>query len=423
MSGSHGRSRGWSRRASALSLIAIVATGCAQAASQMPTAATPTAAAPGTLALTPLASLPAEAMVTPAPASGSPIASPRPGSNTVWLCLPGRKGNPCEATLTTTVIDAAGARSVKTLAPAPDPPIDCFYVYPTTSRQQTSNADLSIDPELVTIATWQAAPFSAVCKVYAPVYPQLTIPALESRAVTLDHMMTAYAGVSLAFADYLANYNHGRGIVLIGHSQGAMHLVSLLQDQFDTRPEVRKLLVSALLLGGSATTAPGKTTGGDFLDIPTCESTTQTGCVVGYSSFAGTPPETALFGREESAVAMLRPPQPGEQIMCVNPTAIGGAGVFRAPLIAASDLPRLTADPPRPLPTTTFVTYPNAYAATCKTSGTAAWLEVTRLPSAKSAPALHGTEGPDWGLHDFDLSLPLGNLVDLVAAQSAAYQP
>jgi hypothetical protein len=414
---SQGRLGGWARRAGALSLIAALAAACAQTG-------TPTSAPAGTVT-PPTGDSPSEAPTAAlSPVGGSPAASASgaDGAATVWLCMPGARGNPCEATLTTTVIDAAGNRSVKTLAPAQDPPIDCFYVYPTTSRQPTSNADLSVDPELVTIATWQAAPFSSVCRVYAPVYPQLTIAALDSRSVTTDQMMVAYAGVASAFADYLANFNHGRGVVLIGHSQGAMHLISLLGDQFDTRPEVRSLLVSALLLGGNATTARGSATRGDFLEIPTCASATQTGCVVGYSSFGGTPPATAIFGRPETAAGLLRRPQPGEQIMCVNPAAIGGAGVFREPLIPASDLPRLTIHPPASVPTTTFVTYPDAYSAECKASGSAAWLEVTRLPGAKAAPVLTGTEGPDWGMHDLDVSLPLGNLLDLVAAQSATYR-
>jgi len=351
-------------------------------------------------------------------------AGPTPGTDAagiVWLCLPGKADNPCEATLTTTVVDASGKRTVETMTPAANAPIDCFYLYPTTSLQTTMNADLSIDPELVTIATWQAAPFSKVCKVYAPVYPQLTIAALSAAGDKTVGLVTAYSGALAAFDDYMANYNKGRGIVFIGHSQGAMLLISLLEDRVDTAPEVRKLLVSALLLGGSATTAPGKTTGGDFTDIPTCPSTTQTGCVVGYSSFDETPPADAVFGRTATAYGMLRGPKPGEQLMCVNPTALGGSRTMK-PLIAASDMPRLTAQPPKPLPSTTFVTYPNAYAAECKTSDDGAWLQITRIGPAAAAPTLAGTEGRAWGLHDFDVSLPLGNLLDLVAAESTAYK-
>ena len=127
-----------------------------------------------------------------------------------------------------------------------------------------------------------------------------------------------------------------------------------------------------------------------------------------------------MFGRTATAASMLRAPQAGEQLMCVNPMALSGSGRMK-PLIAASDMPRLTAQPPEPLPTTTFVTYPNAYTAECKTNADGAWLQISRVGPAAAAPTLVGTEGRSWGLHDFDVSLPLGNLLDLVASESSVY--
>lgn len=401
-----------------ITVVALASTACAGHSTTPEPTPTPAQATPAPSS-THVAASTAQAAATAAPSAS--LVPGADGAGIVWLCMPGKPNNPCEATLTTTVIDASGKRTVETMTPAADPPIDCFYLYPTTSLETTINADLSISPELVTIATWQAAPFSKVCKAYAPVYPQLTIAALTGGEVNTAAMMTAYSGALAAFDDYMANYNKGRGIVFIGHSQGAMLLISLLEDRVDTVPAVRKLLVSALLLGGSATTAPGKTTGGDFTDIPTCASSTQTGCVVGYSSFDATPPEDAMFGITATATGMLRRPNPGEQLMCVNPAALGGMGTMK-PLIAASDMPRLTAQPPKPLPTTTFVTYPNAYSAECKTNSDGAWLQISRIGPAAAAPTLVGTEGPTWGLHDFDVSLPLGNLLDLVGAESTAYK-
>jgi hypothetical protein len=128
-----------------------------------------------------------------------------------------------------------------------------------------------------------------------------------------------------------------------------------------------------------------------------------------------------MFGRTATAAGMLRAPQDGERLMCVNPTALGGK-VTMKPLIASSDMPRLTATPPSPLPTTTFISYPNAYTAECESNPDGAWLQVSRIDPSAAAPVLVGTEGEAWGLHDFDVSLPLGNLLDLVASESAAYK-
>ncbi len=68
-----------------------------------------------------------------------------------------------------------GRTTVVDPKPAKNPPIDCFYVYPTVSGQPGPNADLTIDPEETAVAETQASRFSQVCRVYAPMYPQLTV--------------------------------------------------------------------------------------------------------------------------------------------------------------------------------------------------------------------------------------------------------
>ena len=152
-------------------------------------------------------------------------ASAAPSGRTVWLCRPGLANNPCSASLTTTVVRANGSKSVQRFSPAKNPPVDCFYVYPTVSTQGTLNANLRIDPEERAIATQQASRFSQVCRVYAPIYPQLTETALSQGAINPRTTTVAYNGLLAAWNDYLAHDNHGRGVVLIGHSQGAALLI------------------------------------------------------------------------------------------------------------------------------------------------------------------------------------------------------
>src|SRR5262249_40375193 len=155
---------------------------------------------------------------------------------------------------------------------------DCFYVYPTVSAQPTVNANLNIDPELTAVAENQAARFSQVCRVYAPVYPQLTIAAIGGSA-TPEARETAYAGVLSAWKENLQQYNRGRGVVFIGHSQGAGMLTRLLSSEIDPNAKLRRQTVSALLLGGNVAVVKGKNVGGDFRHLPGCQSTSKTGCV------------------------------------------------------------------------------------------------------------------------------------------------
>jgi hypothetical protein len=201
-----------------------------------------------------------------------------------------------------------------------------------------------------------------------------------------------------------------------------MLLDDLLHFEIDPKPGVRKLRVSALLMGANVTEAAGQTTGGDFENTPACGSASQTGCVAGYSSFAEVPPPDAVFGRVKGALGMLPIPKTGaQQILCVNPAAPGRSGTL-LPFFPTAEVVKL-ADGPKPAPTTAFVSYPNALTAQCRTRGDANWLQVTRVASAGATPALSGSEGPTWGLHDLDVSLGLGNMVELVRSESAAFKP
>src|ERR1700753_2068813 len=94
-----------------------------------------------------------------------------------WLCLPGHAAA-CDAPLDASVIQADGSMMVEKVQPAKDVPVDCFYVYPTVSLQQTGNSDLHAGPEETRVVAQQFARFGAVCRTYAPLYRQTTIRAM-----------------------------------------------------------------------------------------------------------------------------------------------------------------------------------------------------------------------------------------------------
>jgi hypothetical protein len=131
--------------------------------------------------------------------------------------------------------------------------------------------------------------------------------ALPCAALALVLAATAAAGRGVP------QWNHGRGFVLIGHSEGAFVLEQLIQQQIEPSAAERKLFISAILLGGDVTVADGSGTGGTFKRTPACTSAAQTGCVVAYSSWGHTPPAKALF---QDATA-------GHHVLCVNPAAPG----------------------------------------------------------------------------------------------------
>lgn len=180
-----------------------------------------------------------------------------------WLCRPGRD-DACTVNLDATVIAPDGTRTVEPFKAAANPKFDCFYVYPTVSTDETPNSDLSIDAAERRVAMIQAARFRSVCRVYAPMYRQVTLKAL--RAVMTGQPSGAdpalgYADVKAAFDDYMKNDNQGRGVVLIGHSQGARMLSQLLEREFDGKPGAMKPIISAMPIGFNLDVTAGQRTG------------------------------------------------------------------------------------------------------------------------------------------------------------------
>jgi|GEM_PF-171623 len=366
------------------------------------------------------ATLGTAALIVPAVTAGAASAE------TTWLCKPGLAQDPCEANEETTVELGNNSSSVEQAQPASNPPIDCFYVYPTVSKQSTTNSNLNIEPEETETAIDQASRFSQQCKVYAPMYPQLTLHALEHEVITQEAETKAYLGVLGAFTEYMAKYNDGRGFVLIGHSQGALMLKQLIKEKIDLYPAMRDQLVSAVLLGGNVLVPKGGIVGGDFQSIPACQTAAQTHCVVAYSSFLKEPPSVSDFGRVISSLlgATTIEQQDDDEVLCVNP-AISVQGEGAGPLLRYESTTPLPGFPPPSGPTvsTPWVSMPGQYTGECKHVDGASWLQLNYVGRAGD-PREMVTEplGPEWGTHLQDVNVALGNLVGMTALQSATYQ-
>ncbi len=336
-----------------------------------------------------------------APAAAPPSATAAPvASDTLWLCRPGLPSNPCEGDLDATVVDGSGR--VEPFVPAEDPELDCFYVYPTVSRVTALNAPMEVGPDLVAVARAQAARFGEVCRVFAPVYRQITLSGIfTGHYEDTSARATAERDVELAWQDYLAHDNEGRGVVLIGHSQGARTLKGLLAKEIERDDDVE--LVSALLLGGDVTDRT-------FTTVPACATPGQARCVVAYSSYGETPPADAVFGRASA----------GEKVLCVDPSRLaGGDGGLHPylPTTALSSESSLAAAVPDVR--TGFATYPEQLTAQCRVAGPVSYLHVERAPGAR-LPVAPQPLGPRWGLHNGDVNLALGDLVEVVRRQAEA---
>lgn len=341
-------------------------------------------------------------------------------AKTVWLCKPGHKPDPCTPGLSTTVFSPSlkAKLGVEHPTAVAHPAIDCFYVYPTVSDQKTGNANLHIDPEERSVALYQAARYSQYCRVFAPMYRQLTLAGIGGGSPTTQpNPAIALADVRSAFKTYLQKYNRGRGFVLIGHSQGSFVLRKLVAENVDPKPSVRRRLVSAILLGGNVTVPAGKAVGGDFEHIPACHSSAQTGCVIAFSTYDQPPPADSLFGRTST---------PGQQVLCTNPASLsGGSGILDPIAPSAPFAPGTSTAAGNkllhvrfPHPPTVWWTAPGAYTAHCATIGGATVLEIA---PRKGAPTPDPAPTPEWGLHLLDANIALGNLIGIVKDEAATF--
>jgi hypothetical protein len=360
-----------------------------------------------------LGAMPAAAQA-PAPEYASPQS---------WLCLPGRN-DICSMPLAVTPLGPSGYGKQMISAAAKDPPLDCFYVYPTISRDPGLNSDLvtsSSEEDFVT--QYQFARLSGVCRPFVPIYRQMTMSAIAVAATggdVTDAGMLAYRDVKAAWEDYLAHRGEGRPVVLIGHSQGSIMLQRLLAEEIENSP-AHDLLVRAVLPGWNVLVPEGKTVGGTFRKTPICTRADQTGCVMSWTTYeeGKAPPQGAMFGVS---------PQPGMTVACTNPANPGARGWEKLDgfWFARSSYP-VPGGPIRwaasGAPPTAYISTPGLLEGRCVNGGARGYLEVRSAAGAGDVRTrrVGGEVGQfgiflaGWGKHLADMSIAQDNLIDMVA--------
>ena len=355
-----------------------------------------------------------------------------------WLCRPDAD-DICESDLDATTIAADGTLTVEDpVLPVDDSDIDCFYVYPTISRDPTPFSDwTAADDEEGYAAFNQVARLSSLCRVFAPVYRQRTLSGLGAAlgggaaptTVVGAEVVDPYLDVLDAWKTYMANDNGGRGVVFVGHSQGSSVLTRLIAEEIDPNPDVRAHLVAAYLAGSSVRVPEGADVGGDFGETPLCRAADQTGCVVTWASFRATAPPTpnALFGA----------PRTGDGVAaCNSPANLAGGPADLTGYFPANRAASILAGARGPVPdgsgwldatagtvTTPFVSLPGLTTGECVSNSGRNYLQITVNgdPSGPRADDIGGDLTPEWGLHLVDISLVMGDMVKLITTQAGAW--
>jgi hypothetical protein len=328
-----------------------------------------------------------------------------------WACIPGNESL-CTTNLDMLVYAPNGDKHIEHFKPAENPPIDCFYVYPTVSEELTPYADMKETPHVQRVVHTQAARLSSVCRVFAPIYRQATLHHLSQRLAGQKIVTDAAPkqDIQAAWDYYLSHYNQGRGVVLVGHSQGTGMLQNILVNDIDGKP-TQSLLIAAFLAGDSSVgVPPGAKVGGTYKHIPVCSSAAEVGCIFPWGTFADADPViTQNFGR---------PRTDGLKSACANPAAPNGGAGFPE-LIAPNTNAASPTDPP-------FVEYVDQIRGACKELPAGNGFRVSALPGPhqKEIEAIFQSrqKREGWGLHGLDIEMVQGNMLSVIAAESATWQ-
>jgi hypothetical protein len=363
----------------------------------------------------------AAAILAAAPVSAQPHASVAPvySKDSSWLCLPGR-GDICSTPLATTALNPNGYGSSGLSAVAKDPPLDCFYVYPTVSNDQGMNSDVNAGREEKLAAEAQFARFASVCRTFAPIYRQMTVAAVaaySAGANVSQAAATAYRDVAAAWRYYLRTRNAGRPFVLIGHSQGSLMLQMLIAREIENDPAVAARMKLAIIPGYDVLVPQGKLVGGTFRKTPLCSHPGEARCVMSWTSFRerNAPPEGAMFGYAD---------RPGMTVGCVNPALPGSKDWVKLDSywLARSSYPvpggpiSWSSEGPPPTP---YLRTEGLVAAKCVNDGRRGYLSIhtNADPSDKRTDRIGGEVGilgmflPGWGMHLADLAIAQGDLI------------
>jgi hypothetical protein len=223
-----------------------------------------------------------------------------------WLAHPGLAANPAKW-------------APEGYQAAPRPGAHAFYVTPTAylsrDRWNAPLDDAATNDRLAIFLRSQATVFNGVAEIWAPRYRQATFGAfLTDKADAGRALDLAYADVLRAFDSFVKAVPADRPIILAGHSQGALHLLRLLQDRVADKP-IASRIVAAYVVGWPVSA----TADIPALGLPACAATGQPGCLLSWQSFAEPAEPEQIVEVYDATPGYAGVPRQGTPMVCTNP--------------------------------------------------------------------------------------------------------
>ena len=226
-----------------------------------------------------------------------------------------------------------------------------FYVHPTTYLERDRwNAPLhpgrQVEARTRLFVKSQASAFNGNSQIWAPRYRQAAYGAFLLKSADAQKSLDlAYADVSAAFDEFVAQVPKDRAIILAGHSQGALHVARLLLDK---KSQLRGRLVAAYVVGWPVS---------DSADLPpmglrACTHPEETGCLLSWLTFAEPANPDLILDSWAGSRGRTGVRRNRRDILCVNPLTGTRGGDARAAanpgtLLPSADLGSATLVPRR----------------------------------------------------------------------------
>ena len=251
----------------------------------------------------------------------------------MWFARPGIDGDPsawrpaaegstpdsAEARSRDQLIPSAGAAET-TAPPVPKGDAAVFFVHPTSYYSRSSwnapLADRDSDHRANLFVQGMASAFADAGDIWAPRYRQATLGAFlaEDRVTAGKAIDAAYRDVEEAFDAFVAAQPKNKPIILAGHSQGALHLTTLLKNKIAGSP-LAKRIVAAYVIGWPISLDTDMAA----LGLPACQTADQKGCILGWATFADPADPEMVTSAYDGTIGFDGRPRADTRMLCTNP--------------------------------------------------------------------------------------------------------
>jgi len=206
-------------------------------------------------------------------------------------------------------------------APAEEQPIKhaVFFVHPTSFLDRSSwNAPLD-DGEAERVAKLyvrgMASPFNAADEIWAPRYRQATMGAfMTDQPEAQQAIDAAYQDVAQAYTYFRESLDADTPIVLVGHSQGSLHLLRLLREEIAGSTDAERI-AAAYVVGWPISLEHDL----PLLPLPACGAPDDAGCIMSWSSYGEPADPSDVLETYGKSIGFDGEIRGDSAIVCTNP--------------------------------------------------------------------------------------------------------